>query len=79
MIKYLVLKLIKIYQKSSFLKKAIFKTFLLNENSCCFYPTCSEYCYQAILKYGIINGSLRGLRRIFKCHPFSKGGVDLVK
>ncbi|PIU03456.1 membrane protein insertion efficiency factor YidD [Candidatus Shapirobacteria bacterium CG08_land_8_20_14_0_20_39_18] len=43
---------------------------------CRFQPTCSEYTYQAIEKYGILLGSWKGLRRIFRCHPWSKGGLD---
>ena len=39
---------------------------------CRFYPTCSEYTKQAIDKYGIIKGSFKGVKRILKCHPFSK-------
>ncbi len=46
--------------------------------ACRFYPTCSEYAYQAIAKYGIFKGSLLGIKRIFKCHPWSKGGLDNV-
>ena len=46
--------------------------------SCRFVPTCSEYVYQAIAKYGIFRGSLLGTKRIFKCHPWSKGGQDNV-
>ena len=44
-----------------------------------YYPTCSEYTRQAVDKYGIIKGSLLGIKRILKCNPFSKGGVDLLK
>ena len=36
---------------------------------CRFYPTCSEYTKQAIDKYGIIKGSLKGIKRILKCNP----------
>ena len=46
---------------------------------CRFYPTCSEYTKQAIDKYGIIIGSFKGLKRILKCNPFFKGGVDKLK
>ena len=46
---------------------------------CKFYPTCSEYTKQAIIKYGCIKGVLLGLKRIMKCHPFSKGGYDPLK
>ena len=47
---------------------------------CCrFYPTCSEYSKQAIMKYGSIKGSFLSIKRILKCHPFNKGGYDPVK
>lgn len=46
---------------------------------CIFYPTCSEYTKQAILKYGLIIGSIIGAFRILRCNPFSKGGVDYLK
>lgn len=46
---------------------------------CKFYPTCSEYTYQAVEKYGIIKGIFLGTKRIIKCNPFSKGGYDPLK
>ncbi|MCW5933170.1 MAG: membrane protein insertion efficiency factor YidD [Fimbriimonadia bacterium] len=46
--------------------------------TCRFYPTCSEYMAQAILKHGVWKGGWMGLKRIARCHPFSKGGVDPV-
>ena len=36
---------------------------------CKFYPTCSEYTKQAILKYGSFKGMKLGLKRILKCRP----------
>ena len=48
-------------------------------NACRFYPTCSEYCIQAIDKHGPIKGGILGTKRICKCHPWSgKSGIDLV-
>lgn len=47
--------------------------------NCKYYPTCSEYTKQAIEKYGVFKGSFYGIRRIFKCNPFSKGGYDPLK
>jgi putative membrane protein insertion efficiency factor len=48
-------------------------------SSCRFYPTCSEYSYRAITKYGIIKGIWYSLIRLSKCHPFHEGGIDPVK
>ncbi|NLM97290.1 MAG: membrane protein insertion efficiency factor YidD [Halanaerobiaceae bacterium] len=47
--------------------------------SCRFYPTCSEYCIQAVEKYGIIKGFYLGLWRILRCNPFNPGGYDPVE
>ncbi len=46
--------------------------------SCRFYPTCSAYALEAVEKHGAIKGTYLAIRRILKCHPFQKGGIDLV-
>ncbi|ACZ00590.1 membrane protein insertion efficiency factor YidD [Streptobacillus moniliformis] len=46
---------------------------------CRFYPTCSEYSKQAIIKYGALKGSFLAIKRILKCHPFHPGGNDALK
>lgn len=46
---------------------------------CRFYPTCSTYFAQAVEKYGPFKGSLLGIKRILKCHPFHEGGYDPLK
>lgn len=43
---------------------------------CLYYPSCSEYFEQAVMKYGILKGSAKGLYRILRCHPFAEGGYD---
>jgi putative membrane protein insertion efficiency factor len=47
--------------------------------SCRFYPTCSDYSRQAILKYGVIKGGAMAMKRLLKCHPWHPGGYDPVK
>ena len=76
MIKKIFLILIKIYQKTLSFDHGWLQS---NFYGCRFYPTCSDYTYQAIEKYGVIKGSWLGIKRISKCHPFHKGGVDLLK
>ena len=45
--------------------------------SCRFTPTCSEYARLSLLKHGLWRGSLGATGRLFRCHPFHPGGVDL--
>jgi putative membrane protein insertion efficiency factor len=47
-------------------------------NSCRFIPSCSEYGYQAIAKYGLLKGGWLAVKRITRCHPFNAGGYDPV-
>ncbi len=51
-----------------------------NRPPCCrFTPTCSEYAAEAIRKYGAGKGTYLAVRRLLRCHPFSKkGGYDPV-
>lgn len=69
MIKKMLLLLIRSYQ--------IFLSPL--KLPCCrYYPTCSEYAWLAIEKYGAGRGSWLTLRRLLRCHPFHDGGYDPV-
>lgn len=65
-LKTFALFLIGIYQKISKYTPA----------TCRFYPTCSEYTRQAIIKYGFWKGSWLGIKRISRCHPWNEGGYD---
>lgn len=46
--------------------------------ACRFTPTCSEYAYEAITKYGALKGGFLALKRVLRCNPFCKGGYDPV-
>jgi len=68
MIKNILLKLIRFYQK-------FISPFLWTE--CRFYPSCSEYFYQVIKKEGTRKGLWKGTKRFLKCGPWHPGGIDL--
>lgn len=50
----------------------------LKKPSCVFYPTCSEYTKQAVVKYGALKGTYMGFKRILRCHPWQKEHIDNV-
>lgn len=76
-IRVFVLKIIRIYQKTLSFDHGVFRHLFPN-GYCRFYPTCSEYAYQAVEKHGVIKGGLMALWRVLRCHPWSKGGHDPV-
>jgi len=47
-------------------------------NHCRFYPTCSVYAIEAIQQHGLVRGGGLTIKRLACCHPWHKGGVDLV-
>ena len=77
--KKVILGSIRFYQKNSWFHKNIFKTLFLSDQACRFTPSCSEYSYKAIDKYGIIIGSFKSLKRVIKCNPWNKGGEDPLR
>lgn len=69
MIKSLIIALIRVYQY--LIGPMLFP-------SCRYTPSCSEYMIEAIEKRGALIGTLKGLGRILRCHPFGGSGYDPV-
>ena len=46
--------------------------------ACRFQPSCSQYGYEAIEKYGVVKGGWLMMRRLTRCHPFHAMGYDPV-
>ena len=67
--KYILISIIKLYQKIPFRV----------HGACKYIPTCSNYGIEAINEYGSIKGTYLTIKRILRCNPFSKGGYDPVK
>lgn len=78
MIANIVLGSIRLYQRFFSADTGLLKALYLTDGACRFRPTCSEYTYQAVERYGIIYGLLLGVKRIFRCHPWNPGGWDPV-
>ncbi len=66
--KKIAIKLIKQYQKIPF----------SSHGKCKFVPSCSNYMIEALERFGFIKGTYLGIKRIFRCNPFNKGGYDPV-
>ena len=45
---------------------------LIFPSTCRFTPSCSNYMSLSVKKYGPLRGVIMGLKRIFKCHPWSR-------
>jgi len=73
----IVLGLIRIYQKTISLDHGIFSRFS-HMTGCRFHPTCSEYTYQAVDRFGIFKGIWMGSKRVLRCHPWNPGGFDPI-
>ena len=67
--KYILMALIRLYQMT--LSKIL-------PPSCRFYPSCSQYGYEAVEKYGFFKGGWIAIKRVGRCHPFHPGGYDPV-
>ena len=77
--KQLVVWLIRFYQKYLNSNGLLTRSLFLSDRACRFSPSCSQYCLEAVQKYGCLKGLGLGLKRVLKCHPWSQGGCDPVR
>ncbi|HRY82133.1 MAG TPA: membrane protein insertion efficiency factor YidD [Candidatus Moranbacteria bacterium] len=75
--KKIILLFIRLYQKTLSLDHG-WLSYITSERFCRFHPSCSEYTYQAIDRFGIFHGGFLGLKRIIRCHPWNDGGYDPI-
>lgn len=71
----LELSSIRLYQKTISPDHGIL-AFLFPVGYCKFYPSCSEYSYRAIQRYGISKGGRKAFYRLIRCNPWTRGGID---
>ena len=50
----------------------------ISPTQCLYLPTCSEYAYVALSRFGAVKGTWLAVKRLARCHPFAKGGLDPV-
>jgi putative membrane protein insertion efficiency factor len=67
--KRIVIAIIRFYQKA-------ISPYLRQGFKCKFHPSCSQYAILAVQKFGLWIGVAKTVKRILRCNPFSKGGVD---
>jgi len=73
----IALLLIKIYQYTLSFDHGPLRVFYPH-GYCRFTPSCSQYTYEAVEKYGIVKGAWLGMKRIARCTPYSTPGPDPV-
>lgn len=56
-----------------------YKKYISRGHHCRFIPSCSEYTYEAVVKYGVVKGLWMGIKRVSRCHPWGGSGIDLVE
>lgn len=75
--RYTLLFTIKLYQRTISLDHGPLK-FFRPFGLCKFRPTCSDYAYEAIHRYGAFKGGFMAFKRLIRCNPFNPGKYDPV-
>lgn len=73
----IICAVIKLYQKTLSLDHGPLDKYV-PIGTCKYHPTCSQYGYEAIERFGVIRGVPMTVWRIMRCNPWSEGGIDEV-
>lgn len=79
MISKVLIILVRFYQRYLSPDHSIWARSMNRPPYCKYTPSCSDYMAESIEKRGVIVGVLKGIWRILRCNPWSKGGYDPVE
>ncbi len=71
--------IIIVYQKVLSFDHSFWGKIIKPQGQCRFFPTCSDYTLIALDRHGLFRGLFLGVKRLIRCHPWTKGGYDPVK
>lgn len=74
----LVVRIVRLYQKYLSPDHSVWARAMNRPPYCKHIPSCSEYMIEAVEKKGVTAGVLKGVWRILRCNPWSRGGYDPV-
>lgn len=77
-LQHIFLLAIRLYQKTLSLDHGFLGKIFPYTRTCRFYPSCSQYTYEAIERFGLLKGLWLGTRRIARCQPWGPSGDNPV-
>ncbi|MDD2892035.1 MAG: membrane protein insertion efficiency factor YidD [Candidatus Gracilibacteria bacterium] len=79
MFSHILIALVRLYQRFLSPDHSIWARAMNRPPYCKHIPSCSDYMVESIEKRGVVGGILKGIWRILRCNPWSKGGYDPVE
>jgi uncharacterized protein len=74
LLKRVELFIIRIYQKTLSFDHGYIGEQFPNTRYCKYTPTCSEYGYESVNRFGVFKGNFLAIKRIVRCNPWSEPG-----